>query len=441
MTQRRRVVVTGLGLATALGLEVEASWRRALVGASGVTAVAGPAFERSPVRAAGVVSESDLATIRERFPEDAAAPVERRTLFALWAAGKALEQAGFSAGGTRHDSAGGGERHGVVLGAGLPVVRLEDLAPFLEPGGSLDARALAAGLDRVQPDSVLRHPSEEACELVAHRFGLCGVNLTVTSACASAAQAIGTAMHVIRRGDADLAVAGGADSMIHPVGLVYFVLLGAASTAAGEPGKACRPFDRTRTGLVMGEGAGVLVLEEAGHALARGATVLAELSGYGSSLDGYQVTAPEPTGEGAARAMRAALADAGLSPEDVDYVNAHGTGTRLNDVAETAAIKQALGARAADVPVSSSKPLFGHLLAGCGGAEAVLTVLSVARGEVHPTANLERPDRKCDLDYVPGVMRRRTVRAALSNSFGFGGQNACLAFRTWAAAGREQPCT
>jgi 3-oxoacyl-[acyl-carrier-protein] synthase II len=428
----RRVVVTGLGLATSLGLELEASWRRALAGDSGITALAIPGWESSPIRAAGVVPEADLARIRERFPEEAAGGAERRTLFALWAAAEALAQAGVTA---------GGERHGVVLGAGLGIVRLEDLARWQTTVGGFDTVAFARELERVQPISLLRHPAEEASALLARRFALYGANVTVTSACASATQAIGTACHLIRRGDADLVVAGGADSMIHPVGLVYFVLLGAASTASGPPEKVCRPFDRRRSGLVMGEGAGVLVLESEGHAVARGAAVLAELAGYGSSFDGYRLTAPEPGGDGAARAMRAALADSGLAPAEIDYVNAHGTGTRLNDVAETAAIKQVLGARAAQSLVSSSKPLFGHLLAACGGAEAVLTVLSVQRAEVHPTLNLERPDPACDLDYVPEGMRRTTIRAALSNSFGFGGGNACLALRKWTPTGKEAACS
>ncbi len=414
MTRERRVVVTGLGLATALGLDVEESFARALAGRSGVTSLADHGFAAAPVRAAGVVSRDDLETIRRRFPEEAAAPVERRTLFALWAASEALRQAGVET---------GGELSGVVLGAGLGIVRLEDVAI------ARDARALASGRDLVQPDSMLRHPSDRAAELVARRFGLGGVNVTVTSACASAAQAVGTACHLIRRGEAELVVAGGADSMIHPVGLAYFVLLGAASTAPGPPERACRPFDRRRSGLVMGEGAGVLVVEAEDHARRRGATVLAELSGYGASFDGHELTAPEPTGDGAARAMRAALDDAGLGPDEVGYVNAHGTGTRLNDAAETAAIRRVLGARAGAVPVSSSKPLFGHLLAACGGAEAVLTVLTLDRGAIHPTLNLERPDPACDLDYVPGTARRARVRAALSSSFGFGGQNACLVFR------------
>jgi 3-oxoacyl-[acyl-carrier-protein] synthase II len=224
-------------------------------------------------------------------------------------------------------------------------------------------------------------------------------------------------------------VAGGADSMLDPVGLVYFALLGAAAPDSGPADSRCRPFDRRRRGLVMGEGAGVVVLEAEDHAHARGRRGHAELAGYGASLDRHLPTTPHPEGLGAARAMTAALADAGLAADEVDYVNAHGTGTQANDVAETLAIRRALGERAGRVPVSSTKSLLGHLIAACGGPELVVTVLSVARGAVHPTRNLTTPDPRCDLDYIAEGARRLRLRAALSSSFGFGGQNACLAVR------------
>ncbi|MBI5380191.1 MAG: beta-ketoacyl-[acyl-carrier-protein] synthase family protein, partial [Nitrospirae bacterium] len=258
------------------------------------------------------------------------------------------------------------------------------------------------------------------------RFNLGGMNATVTSACASATQAIGLAYRAVQRGDADLIVAGGADSMINPVGLVFFVLLQAAAAASGDLETICRPFDRKRSGLVMGEGAGFAVLEEEEHAGKRGARVYAEMSGYGSSMDAYQVTAPHPRGDGAVLAMQRALEDARLAPDDVDYINAHGTGTKLNDAAETLAIKRVFGDWAHKLAVSSSKSLIGHLLAASGGPEFVFTALSVRRDRIHPTINLTHPDPKCDLDYVPQAARSRTVRAALSNSFGFGGQNASV---------------
>jgi len=422
MMEPRRVVVTGLGLVTGLGRQVEENWRKALAGQSGVTAFAGPGSSGCPVRAAGAVSAADWAAIAARFPEENRHAIERRTLFALWAADEAWRDAG---------SPCGGPRAGVALGAGLGILRLEDQLHWAEPDGQLNLQDLGTAPDLAELDSQLQHRADEPSWRIARRLGLAGPSATVTTACASAGQAIGTAFRMVRRGEADWIVAGGADSMIHPVGLVYFVLLGAASTSAEPPDTVCRPFDRRRSGLVMGEGAGVVILEAEAHARARGARIYAELAGYGASFDAWRVTAPHPEGAGAARAMRAALADAGLDPGGIDYINAHGTGTRLNDVAEAQAIRAVFGAEAAGLAVSSSKSLIGHLLAACGGPECVLTVLSVNRDEIHPTRNLEQPDPKCGLDCVPGTSRRRIVRAALSNSFGFGGQNACLAVRKY----------
>ena len=417
-----RVWVTGLGLVTALGRDLECNWTGALAGRSAIRALTGAEWGGAPVKAAGVVDDADLAVIDDAFPAEAAAGVDRRTRFALWAARAALADAGLAA--------PGGSRAGTVLGAGLGVVRLEDVARYLGPDGRFDARRFAAGGEAVRPDSQIRCPPDLATASIARHFGLGGPSLTVTTACASATQAIGTAFRLIQRGEADWAVCGGADSMLHPVGLVYFVLLRAASQSADPPETVCRPFDRRRSGLVMGEGAGMVVLESEPHARARGeARPWAELAGYGTSMDAYEPTAPHPQGEGAVRAMAAALADAGLGPGDIDYINAHGTGTKLNDPVETLAIRTVFGAAADGLCVTSSKPFFGHLLAACGGAECVLTALTVARGVVPPTPNLTTPDAKCDLDYVPGRPRERTVRAALSNSFGFGGQNGCLVLR------------
>jgi len=381
------------------------------------------------MRAAGTVAEEDWQRICAAFPQEAETEGERRTLFALWAVAAALDDARLSASDRR--------RCGIVLGAGLGIVRLEDEERWRSADGSFDEKRFAGECDAVHRESLMRNPSDRAAACVARRFGLGGVNATVTTACASATQAIGTAARMIARGDADVVVAGGADSMIHPVGLVYFVLLGAASSSSAPAPTICRPFDRRRSGLVMGEGGGVVVLEAEEHARRRGAAGAAELAGYGSSLDGYQVTAPEPSGEGAGRAMRAALADAGLQPAAIDYVNAHGTGTKLNDAAETAAIKHVFGADAGKLAISSSKPLIGHLLAACGGPELVFTVLSVAHDEVHPTINLTHPDPACDLDYVPGNARGLPVHHAISNSFGFGGQNACLVVSKAGAAERR----
>ena len=421
MSRRRRVLVTGLGLATSLGLSVADAWRRALAGQAGIRPLGRSPEERGPLPAAGTVTEKDWGTIVSAFPAEAETEGERRTLFALWAASMAAADA--------HLLAADPRRCGVVLGAGLGIVRLEDEVRWLGADGLPDVRRFAAGIAEVHRESLIRNLSDRAASLVAHRLGFSGVNATVTTACASATQAIGTAYRMIERGEADVILAGGSDSMIHPVGLVYFVLLGAASTSSAPATTICRPFDRRRSGLVMGEGAGIVVLEAEDHAIARGVLGYAEVAGYGSSLDGYQVTAPEPNGAGAARAMQAALRDASLAPSEIAYVNAHGTGTRLNDIAETRAIKSVFGTASATLAVSSSKPLTGHLLAGCGGPEFIFTVLSVHHDEVHPTINLTSPDPACDLDYVPEGARRLLVGAALSNSFGFGGQNACIAVR------------
>jgi 3-oxoacyl-[acyl-carrier-protein] synthase II len=414
------VVVTGLGLATALGLDLEASWERALRGESGIARIAAPGTARSAVQAVGAIGAADGQRLRDAFPRLAAAAGERRTLFALWAAQAALRDAAATT------AALDPQRCGVALAAGLGIYRLEDLRALSGVPGSCDAPASGDGPAGLHRESHVRNPSDRPAALLATEHGFCGYNATLTTACAAATQAIGTAFRAIRRGDADLMLAGGADSMINPVGLVSFVLLGAAAVGAGEPAALCRPFDRRRSGLVMGEGAGIAVLEEERHALRRGARIYARVAGYASSLDAWQVTAPHPQGAGAELAMRGALRDAGLEPGEIDYINAHGTSTKLNDAAETLAIKSVFGGRGSAPPISSSKPLFGHLLAASGGPEFVLTVLSTQRDAIHPTLNLEHPDPKCDLDYVPGRRRDTRVRAALSNSFGFGGQNASI---------------
>ena len=420
----RRVVITGLGLVTPLGIKVNQVWERMLRGESGVREVSGEGTGASEVRAVGDVREEDLEIIRSRVGKVYGEQAEKRTLFGLWASEEALSDAGLN---------GGLEtvKGGVLFSAGLGLNRLEDIARYTDSEGEFEYRRLWEDLEGIQPDSIIRNNSNLPAALIARRYGLSGINATVTTACASATQAIGTALRVIKRGEADLMVAGGADSMINPVGLVFFVLLSAASTSTDPPETVCRPFDRRRSGLVMGEGAGVVVLEEEGHARQRGARIYGEVAGYGSSMDAYQVTAPHPKGEGAELSMRRALEDACLQPEEIDYINAHGTGTKLNDLAETLAIKRVFGEHARRLAVSSSKSMTGHLLAASGGPEFVFTTLSVYNNRVHPTINLTRVDPKCDLDYVPEGSREMEVRAALSNSFGFGGQNGSIIVRKY----------
>ena len=423
----RRVVVTGLGLATALGLEVEQNWRKALAGVSGVCSIELGWAKKSPVRAAAMVCEADWRTIGAEFPSEAQSEGERRTLFALWAARKALQDARVEHGG--QDCA----RFGVALGAGLGVNRLEDISRWLSNDKKFDVlRFSQAQAGQIERDSVIRNNSSAPASLIARKFGLTGFNTTVTAACASATLALGSAYRAIQRGQADVVVAGGADSMINPVGLVFFVLLGSAAVSPAEPQSLCRPFDRKRSGLVMGEGAGMAVLEEESRAVARGARIYAEVAGFASTMDAWRLTAPHPEGAGAQRCMSLALDDAGMLPEQIDYINAHGTSTKLNDAAETSAIRNLFRS---PPPVSSSKSMIGHLLAGSGGPEFAFTVLSVAQDRIHPTINLSSPDPKCDLDYVANTGREKVVRAALSNSFGFGGQNATIVVKKYCGQG------
>ncbi|MBF0457047.1 MAG: beta-ketoacyl-[acyl-carrier-protein] synthase family protein [Nitrospirae bacterium] len=422
-TADRRVVVTGLGMVTALGLEVTGNWENALAGVSGVARLASrmalPGALSCPVQAVAAVNDRDWGRIIDEFPEEPASMLERRTMFTLWAAQKALVDAGLI------NPAGQRERYGAVLAAGLGINRLEDIARWTN-GGEFDLPGFSKEVNRVCGDSIIRNNSNRAAAVIARRFSLFGPNATITTACASATQAIGTAFRIIRAGEADVVAAGGADSMINPVGLVFFVLLQAACTGSENVTQLCRPFDRKRSGLIMGEGAGIVILEEYDHAIKRGSHIYAEAAGYGSSMDAYQVTAPIPDGSGAEASMRAALKDAAMGTDAIDYINAHGTSTRLNDEAETAAVMRLFKDRAKDIAVSSSKSMIGHLLAASGGPEFIFTVLSVATDQIHPTINLTHPDPKCGLDYVPLIKRSKTVRAAISNSFGFGGQNASI---------------
>jgi 3-oxoacyl-[acyl-carrier-protein] synthase II len=422
---KRRVVVTGLGVTTALGLQVSENWEKLLAGTSGIRRLSYAGSEKSSLQAAGAVTEDDWGKIKEEFPEDNIHEGERRTLFALWAVKSALKDAGML------DFSGDGQRYGVVLAAGLGINRPEDIQRWADKLGTFDYIQFGREYKMVHHESLIRNNSNRPAALIGKRFKLYGINCTVTTACASGTQAIGSGYRSIQSGDADMVVAGGADSMINPVGLIFFVLLGAASVSSEDPHAVCRPFDRKRSGLVMGEGAGITVLEEEQHAVKRGARIYAEITGYGSSMDAHQVTAPHPSGRGAEHSMRLALRDARMHSDEIDYINAHGTSTKLNDIAETIAIKNVFRDKAYHIPISSSKSMIGHLLAASGGPELVYTVLSVSRDEIHPTINMTHPDPKCDLDYVPHEKRIRTVRAALSNSFGFGGQNASIVVKKY----------
>ena len=296
---------------------------------------------------------------------------------------------------------------------------MDDLVASRRPGFTLPASAIA----RL---SFMQTPSDVCVHLIASEHGFAAPPLVHVSACAAGTDALGFAYRLIASGRRRTMIAGGTDSMINPLGVAGFCALSATSTRNDEPTRASRPFDRTRDGFVMGEGAAALVLERLDDAQERGAKILAEVRGYGSSLDAHGISEPHPEGRGAFQAMQRALADARLNPDDIDAVNAHGTGTPKNDGVETLALKRLLGERAARVPIMATKSMIGHLISAAGAAEAVAAIACMRRGMVHPTINLDSPDPACDLDYVPNVARRADVRVALKNSFGFGGQNSCL---------------
>jgi len=408
-----RVVITGMGAITPLGNDVETFWRNVVAGRSGVGPIT--LFDASAMKTR-IAAEVKGFDPEAWFGRKEARRMDRYVQFALAAAQQALQDA-------RLDPAHvDRERVGVILGTGIG-----GIGALVQGVETLMTR----GPDRISPFMVPMMLADTAPGLIAIAYGFRGPNMAVVTACASGTNAIGEAMHLIRRGDADVVIAGGAEAAILPVAVAAFNVMGAISTRNEEPERASRPFDRTRDGFVMGEGAGILILERLEHARARGARIYAEVVGYGTSADAYHITAPLENGEGAALAMRRALADAGLSPRDIDYINAHGTSTPLNDKSETQAIKAVFGEAAYDVPISSTKSMIGHLLGAAGAVGAIVCIRAITDGVIPPTINYEHPDPECDLDYVPNVARRRPVRTAMSNSFGFGGHNACVIFRRY----------
>ncbi len=402
---RHRVVVTGMGVVSPLGNSVGA-----LVG--------GLLAGRSGVREIGIFDASNLPThIAGEAELPADAPLgDRKIAFALEAARQALESAG-KATTSEADSAAG-----ISLGVGLELFSMPDLVRAKQPGFALPEH-LEGRLCFMQT------PSDVCVHAIAARHGLSAPPEIHVSACAAGTDALGHALRLVSSGRRRWMLAGGTDSMINPLGVAGFCALGATSTRNDDPAGASRPFDARRDGFVMGEGAGMLVLERLSDARARGATILAELAGFGSSFDAYKIADPHPEGRGAWQAMARALSDAGLGPEHIDYVNAHGTSTPKNDPAETLALKRLLGDRAARVPISSTKSMIGHLISAAGAVEAVATIGCMLRGQVHSTLNLEEPDPTCDLDYVPEGARRVRVRHAVSSSYGFGGHNASIVLR------------
>ncbi|MFQ5825797.1 MAG: beta-ketoacyl-ACP synthase II [Dehalococcoidia bacterium] len=405
-----RVVVTGIGIISPLGLDVSQTWQGLVEGRSGVDRIT--QFDSTPLEThiAAEVKGFDPTAYMDRKE---ARRMDRYAQFAVAASLQATEQAGLKVDASNADDIG------VIIGSGAG-----GISTMLEQHEVL----LERGPDRISPFLAPMMISDMGPGQVAIRLGIKGPNFCTVSSCASGSDAIGVAFETIRRGDAQAMIAGGSEAAIIPIAFAAFQAARALSTRNDEPQKACRPFDAQRDGLVMGEGTAVMLLENLEFALRRGAPILAELLSYGATADAYHVTAPAPGGEGGARAMTLALERAGLKPQDIDYINAHGTATVLNDKSETAAVKTALGDHAYRVPISSSKSMLGHLLGAAGAIEATITVLTIQHGVIHPTINLTHPDPECDLDYVPNRARELKVRNAMSNSFGFGGHNSVLIF-------------
>lgn len=425
----RRVVITGMGWITPLGHSIEAVWKRLLSGESGIRPTT--IFDAStyPTQFAAEVKDFDLARfLGPRF--EAHKNSSRNAGFALAAAEMAWADACFGSGAPADPS-----MVGVYLGCGEGPVDFENFAScnvnaWNSEGRDLDTRRWAElAAQRLSPIHEFEQDPNCAAGHIAVRFNAQGPNFNTLTACAASTQAIGEAAQLIRRGDADVMISGGAHSMIHPLGVTGFNRLTALSTRNDACVSASRPFDRTRDGFVLGEGAGILILEEHESARRRGARILAEIAGYGSTADAFRVTDMHEHGRGAIAAMRRALADAGSTPSEIDYISAHGTGTEENDKIETLAIRSVFGEHARKIPISSVKSMLGHLIAGAGAVELVTCVLAIRDGIAPPTMNISEFDPNCDLDYVPNEARRATIRTCLSNSFGFGGQNSTLIVR------------
>jgi len=408
---RKRVVVTGVGLVTPLGIGVKTTWENLISGKSGVGKITSFDASAFPTQIAGEVKGFN--------PEDFIEPKEVKKMdrfihFSIAATTMALDDSGFKI--TDKNA----ERVGVIVGSGMGgLLAIEHYhSVYLEKGPK-----------RITPFFVPMLSINLASGQISIKFNAKGPNSAVATACATGSHSIGDAFKIIQRGDADAMIAGGAEAVITPMGVGGFNAMKALSTRNDEPEKASRPFDINRDGFVVGEGAGIIILESLQSALNRGARIYAELVGYGMTADAYHITSPSPGGEGAARCMALALNDGGSNPSDVNYINAHGTSTKSGDELESQAIKTVFGEHAYKVSISSTKSMMGHLLGAAGGVEAVISVLSIYNDMVPPTINLDNPDPECDLDYVPHKARKMTINYALSNSFGFGGTNACLLFK------------
>ena len=409
-----RVVVTGIGLVTPIGLDRKSTWDSLIEGKSGIDYISLFDAEGYESRIAGEVNEFDATAALGRKESKR---LDRFAQFACVAALEALEHANLNM--EREDA----DRVGVLIGSGVGgIITITDQHKIL----------LQKGPKRVSPFLIPMMLSDMASGQVSMMIGAKGPNFSTVSACATGADSIGEALEMIRRGRADVVIAGGTEAAVCEIGVAGFNSCMALSTRNEDPQGASRPFDSGRDGFVLGEGAGLIVLESLKHAEQRGANILAELSGYGASSDAHHVTQPHPEGEGAARAMKWAIEDAGIAPDKVDYINAHGTSTPLNDKYETIAMKRMYGDHAYKLAISSTKSMTGHLLGAAGGIEAAFTVLAIKDGVVPPTININDPDPDCDLNYVPNNAIKQTVNVAMSNSLGFGGHNASLVFKRFA---------
>ena len=411
--KKNRVVVTGMGTVTPVGNNTDVFWKNICNGKSGVDRIAlfDPADFDS--RIAGQIKDFDSSLY---FSPKDVRRMDRFVQLAVASSKMALKGSELDL--DKEDR----NRIGVLIGSGIGGLKvIEDQHSIL----------LKKGPSRVSPFLIPMLIIDMASGQVAIQFGLKGPNFAIATACASGSHAIGEAFRIIQRGEADIMVAGGTETAITPTGLAGFCKMKALSTRNEDPKRASRPFDRDRDGFVMGEGAGILLLEDLDHAKKRDAVIYAELAGFGMTADAYHITSPSPEGEGAVQAMKLALSDASLNPEDIDYINAHGTSTPFNDRCETKAIKAVFGKYAKKIPVSSTKSMTGHLLGASGGVELIASVLSIKHGIIAPTINYENPDPECDLDYTPNIARECKVQCAMSNSFGFGGHNSVLVVKEY----------
>jgi len=408
---RRRVVITGMGAVTPVGNGVADMWTALVEGRSGVAPITH--FDASELKTRFAAEVKDFHP-EEHFGRREARHMDRFVQFALVAAREAVADARIEF------DAVDQHRVGVLIGTGIGGIHT-----ILEQARIMDTR----GPRRLSPFFIPMILPDIAAGHIAIVYGLKGPNMAVSSACATGTNAIGEAAEMIRRGSADIMICGGSEAAIVPLAIAGFNIIRAISTRNDDPTRASRPFDAKRDGFVVGEGSGILILESLEHAQQRGAHIYAEVLGYGASADAYHIAAPAENGEGAVAAMRAALSDAGIAPDEVDYLNAHGTSTELNDVTETAAIKTTFGDHAYRLAVSSTKSMTGHLLGAAGAVEAIACVKALEDQIIPPTINYEYPDPRCDLDYVPNEARRAPLRTVMSNSFGFGGHNASLIFR------------